>query len=57
MATAFGLCDLGFDVEVLGNYCASNDGDRENAKQAHNKAIYLLYRNGLSKHWMGQMAH
>ena len=56
MATAFGLHDLGFDVEVLGNYCASNDANRENANRAHNKAIYLLHRNGLSGHWMGQMA-
>ena len=57
MATAFALYDLGFDVNVLGQYCASNDVNRENAKEAHNKAIYLLYRNGLSKHWMSQMAH
>lgn len=57
MATAFALYDLGFEVEVLGNFCASNDGDRENADRAHNKAIYVLHRNGLSKHWMGQMAY
>ena len=56
MATAFGFYDLGFDVEVLGNYCASNDANREDANRTHNKAIYLLYRNGLSGHWMGQMA-
>lgn len=57
MATAFALYDLGFDVNVLGQYCASNDANRENAKESHNKAIYLIYRNGLSKHWMSQMAH
>ena len=56
MATAFALHDSGFQVNVLGQYCASIDANPEDARIAHNKAIYLLYRNNLTRHWMQQRA-
>ena len=54
LATAFALHDAGFQVNVKGKYCAS-DNDRESrGKDTHNKAIYILHRNGMSGHWMSQ---
>ena len=54
LATAFALHDAGFRVNVRGEHCAS-DNDRESqGKDTHNNAIYILHRNGMSKHWMSQ---
>lgn len=54
LATAFALHDAGFRVNVMGEHCASNNDRESRGKDTHNKAIYILHRNGMSKHWMSQ---
>ena len=52
MATAFALTDLGYEVNVRGEHCASIHGIK-----AHNKAIWILHKNGMSQHWMSQLQY